>query len=299
MGLCIIMLKHEVMVEDEWHDNGLQDLVTVSLCIQIGINKMQLCSLCVASACLPACPYHNPTMGHSVHNVDISKPLAHTMPYTLSAICPVQLRLGFIREDHTSPACQWPSKVSICPIKLVMTPNCSQVKTLVRTTSTQMSFPETVIDSLCRNSSLVQTHSSISYLGGWSQTIQQVRKPDVEALCWHGYMWSVVVRPVGHTAKSSKTTLEVAYGREMNIPFSGNSSGGHSCSQHANCTLPQNLRHLWHCAVTKLHILEWPFVPSTRYTYVMIMLFNQLLDMPHLSGGWMIFAKEKCSLTGM
>ncbi len=29
----------------------------------------------------------------------------------------------------------------------------------------------------------------------------------------------------------------------------GNSSGGHSCSHHANCTLPQNLRHLWHCAV--------------------------------------------------
>jgi hypothetical protein len=31
----------------------------------------------------------------------------------------------------------------------------------------------------------------------------------------------------------------------------------------------------------------------------MTMLFNQLLDMPHLSGGWIILAKEKCSLTGM
>ena len=32
------------------------------------------------------------------------------------------------------------------------------------------------------------------------------------------------------------------------------------------------------CCVTKLHILEWPFiVPSTRGTCVMIMLFNQLL----------------------
>jgi hypothetical protein len=30
---CIIMLKLEVMVADEWHNNGHQDLITVSLCI--------------------------------------------------------------------------------------------------------------------------------------------------------------------------------------------------------------------------------------------------------------------------
>jgi hypothetical protein len=45
------------------HVNGTQDLVTVSLCIQIDIDKMQLCSLSVAYTC----PYHNATatMGHS------------------------------------------------------------------------------------------------------------------------------------------------------------------------------------------------------------------------------------------
>ena len=54
------------------------------------------------------------------------------------------------------------------------------------------------------------------------------------------------------------------------------------------------------CCVTKLHILEWPFiVPSTRCTCVVIMQFNQLLAMPLLSGGWIILTKEKCSLTGM
>jgi hypothetical protein len=39
-------------------------------------------------------------------------------------------------------------------------------------------------------------------------------------------------------------------------------------------------------------VIVWPFiVPSTRCTCVMIMLLNQLLDMPHLSGGWIISAK--------
>jgi hypothetical protein len=41
MGQCIIMLKHEGMTVDEWHDNGPQDLNMVSLCIQIAIDKMQ------------------------------------------------------------------------------------------------------------------------------------------------------------------------------------------------------------------------------------------------------------------
>ena len=79
MGPCIIMLKHEVMAADEWHNSGPQVLVTVtlwiimrihevvgaddwqdngsqdlkvSLCIQIAIDKMQLC-LSIAYACLP------------------------------------------------------------------------------------------------------------------------------------------------------------------------------------------------------------------------------------------------------
>jgi hypothetical protein len=32
MGLCIVMLKHEVMAVDEWHDNGPRDLIMVYLC---------------------------------------------------------------------------------------------------------------------------------------------------------------------------------------------------------------------------------------------------------------------------
>ncbi len=44
----------------------------------------------------------------------------------------------------------------------------------------------------------------------------------------------------------------------------------------------------------KLHILEWPFIVATC---AIIMLSNQHLDKLHLWGGWIISAKEKCSLT--
>jgi hypothetical protein len=70
-------------------------------------------------------------------------------------------------------------------------PNCSQVKTLVRTTSMQMIFPETVSDSLWRNYLVVQTHNFISRTGYLSQTILQVRKPDVGILvCGSEVSWT-------------------------------------------------------------------------------------------------------------
>ncbi len=247
MCTFIVLGVRGVMVVDELHNDGPQDLITVSLCIQNAIHNMHLCSLSIKYTC----SYHKPTatMGHSIHNVDISKPLTHTMPQTLSAICPVQWKPGFIREESTSPKCQTLLNVSICPLKSVTMTNCSQVETLMRITSMQMSFPETVSDCLCRNYLVMQTDFCSSFPGGWFQTILEVKMLDVEVLGWCGYTWSAVVRPVGCTAKFSEMLLETAYGRERNIQFTGNSSGGHSCSQHANCTLPQNLQHLWHCAV--------------------------------------------------
>jgi hypothetical protein len=68
--------------------------------------------------------------------------------------------------------------------------NCSHVKALVITVSIQMSFPEMVSDNL--QEFFVQTHSFIRKSwwlfsdGGWSHTVLQVKKLDVEVLGWCG-----------------------------------------------------------------------------------------------------------------
>jgi hypothetical protein len=48
----------------------------------------------------------------------------------------------------------------------------------------------------------------------------------------------------------------------------------------------------------KAHFKVAFYCPLTRCTCVMTILFNQHLEMPHLSGGLIILAKEKYSITG-
>ncbi len=72
----------------------------------------------------------------------------------------------------------------------------------------QMSFPETVTDSLCRNSMVMQTDCCSSCPGGWSQMILEVKMLDVEVLGWCGYTWSAIVWPVVCIAKFSETPLD-------------------------------------------------------------------------------------------
>ncbi len=283
MGPCIIMLQHEVMVVDEWHNNGPQDLVC--LCIQNAINKIHLCLLSITYAC----PYNNPTatMGHLIHNVDISKPLTHITPYMLSTVCPVQWKLGFIREENTSPKCQTPSNVSICPLKSVTTTNCNQGETPMRTTSMQMNFPETVSDSLCRNSLVMQTDCCSSCLGGWSQMNLEVKMLDVEILGWCGYTWvcgceagwmycQILWNAFGDGLWWRKE--HSIHGQQLWWTFLLS-----ACQLHAPPKLATSTA--LYCVI-KLHILEWPFiVASLRHTCAIIMLSNQHLVMPHLWGG--------------
>ncbi len=188
-------------------------------------------------------------MGHLIHNVDISEPLTHKMPYTPSALYSENQDTSVKRTPLQSARRHRMWDVAHLSRLRWRTAVRSRVEAQMKTTSMQMSFPEMVSDRLFRNVLVMQTDCCSSCPGGWSQMILEVKMLDVEVLGWCGYTWSALVRPVGCKAKFSEIPLETAYGREMNIQFTGNSSGGHSCSQRANCTLPQNLWHLWHCAV--------------------------------------------------
>lgn len=58
--------------------------------------------------------------------------------------------------------------------------------------------------------------------------------------CWMWKSWAGIVcscEAGWMYCQFSEMPLETSYSREMNIQFMGNSSGGHSCSQHTNCIL--------------------------------------------------------------
>ena len=76
--------------------------------------------------------------------------------------------------------------------------------------------------------------------------------------------WWEVLMPVGRTAKFSKIKLETAYIREMSIQLSSNRSGGHSCTQHANCALPQLETSVALCCDTTAHFIVDCYCPQHK-----------------------------------
>ena len=180
-------------------------------------------------------------MGHTAHNVYISKPLAHTrcLPPARYSRNP-----GFIREGHTSPVCQWPLKVSICPVNSEMTLNCSRVKTLARMTSTQISFPETVSDSLFRNSLVVQIQ--FHQLSGWLVSD--------DPCWWKSQMWRSRAGVVTYGLRlwgrlDVLTNVLKQRWRQFMVEKLTLNSLATALVDIPKITRSLNLRALWHCVV--------------------------------------------------
>jgi hypothetical protein len=100
MGPCIIMLKHELKTSNQWYDNGPQNLIAVSLCIQIAVDKMHLCLFSIVYAC----PYHNtttltstnctPTQSHTIQLLDMPGLGLRVRVHHLTLTCQVVDYLG-------------------------------------------------------------------------------------------------------------------------------------------------------------------------------------------------------------
>lgn len=141
-----------------WGDGGWIAWCHHSISIHSNtINKMHLWLLSIAYAS----PYYNPTttMGHSAPSVVFSNV-----------------------EEKASPKCQMATTWSFSHSSWLQSVNYSQVKTLLRTTSTQMSFPGMIFLYFGCENQLVAS----AVQAGWSQMILQVKKPGVEVLSWGG-----------------------------------------------------------------------------------------------------------------
>ncbi len=178
------------MVVDEWHINGPQDLVTVSLFVQNSINKIHLCSLSITYAS----PYHNPTatMGHSIHNVTS----ANRSPTRGHTRC---LPSALYSENQDSSVKRTPLQ-SARHHRMWAFAHSSRLRrwTAVRLRPGRRackwaSLRRFLTVCAVRNSLVMQTDCCSSCPGGWSQAILEVKMLDVEVLGWCGYTWSAVV----------------------------------------------------------------------------------------------------------
>lgn len=81
----------------------------------------------------------------------------------------------------------------------------------------------------------------------------------------------------------------------MNIQFTAHSSSDIPAARMPTaCSLKTcNICGIVLCDKTAGHFI----VTRPKLTCAIIMLINQHLDMSHLSGGWIVLAKEKCSLS--
>lgn len=121
------------------------------------------------------------TMGHSIHNIDISIPLTHVTTDTICHLSwTIKTRIPLWREHlYNVPDAIEYARLST---QVGYDKELQSGGTPMRTMSMQMSLPEMVSNSLFRKSLGMQTDCCSSCPGGWFQAIMEVNMLNAEVL---------------------------------------------------------------------------------------------------------------------
>ncbi len=226
MGLWIIMLQHEVMVMDEWHNNGPQELITVSLCIQNAINKMHLCTI------TPPPPWA--TRSTTLTSANRSPTQRHTrcLPSACTVKTGIHPRIEHLSKVPDAIECEhWPTQVGYDDeLQSGRDPDEDDKHT---DDLPWDGFWQFVQKFFGYGNRLLQQ------LSGWlSQTIFGGGKIlDVEVLGWCGYTWSAVVRLVWMYCQILWNACGYCLWLRNEHSIYGISSSGHSCRPLKTCDI--------------------------------------------------------------
>ncbi len=228
---------------------------------------------------------HNPTatMGHSIHKVDIRKPLTHTTPYTLSVICPVQWNSSVKRTPLQSARCHWMwafahSSRLRCRTAVRSRPDEDDEHADELPWDGLWQFVQKFFDYANRLLQQLSGGAGLRWSWRWRCCI------------WRS--WAGVVTTCGMRLWGQLNVLPNYlkwFWKRLTVEKWTFNSWATALVDIPAVSMPIARSHIT-CVcscVIKLHILEWPFiVASLRHTCAIIMLSNQHLDMPHL-WGWM------------
>ncbi len=107
--------------------------------------------------------------------------------------------------------------------------------------------------------------------------------------------WQASVRSVKLRSAILCTGVFLFYIKRLLM--SGNEFACSLGSSSAENRLGVNTKTRWKTLANNARRYSSRCVRAFRHTCTIIMLSNQHLDMPHVWGGWIIWAKKKCSLT--
>jgi hypothetical protein len=148
MWPCVILLIHSQipMCLKHWCYKWSQHVISVSLCIQRSVIKMQGCLVSVWNSC----PDHNTTSAPTVDFMYAASSISLTSSPThmYTAISTRQVQARFVWKQNFLPPLTSPRQMLSCPFQSLTLITLSKYWIFEWTTSSETVFPETTPNSL-------------------------------------------------------------------------------------------------------------------------------------------------------